>query len=345
MISTKIFKTIPEQIALLKSRNMKFKNEVNAQHVLRNINYYSLINGYKDLFILPKEDENDEDNFDRNYFEDLHHVYDFDKELSNILFKYILTIEGTFNNALSYVTAENYGYLEKDYLDIKKYNKGEKLDNGLFQNEFTIRKIRRKNASDEQPMKHYRCKHKDVPPWVAYGSLPLTHKKYIFGLLKPMNGTNLKLEIVKWFMAYEDGGNKEVPLKTFNYCLDMVHAFRNEIAHNKRVIQFKADEDQVKSLKKFYFCNYVNEEVYTFKSFRKKIGHRDLFGLFLAITILFTHRNTVRNKFINEVRIVFTDLKSRNIKAYDTILEYNNIPVNFIEIMEGLVTHYNKIEN
>jgi len=79
MTSSKVFKTIPEQIDLLKSRNMMFRNERNAQHVLKNITYYSIINGYKDLFILPKSNDEDEDDFNGNYFEDLHDVYDFDK--------------------------------------------------------------------------------------------------------------------------------------------------------------------------------------------------------------------------------------------------------------------------
>ena len=47
----KDFKTIDEQIDLLKSRNIIFEDEENAKKILLNNNYYNIINGYKDLFL------------------------------------------------------------------------------------------------------------------------------------------------------------------------------------------------------------------------------------------------------------------------------------------------------
>lgn len=41
----KLFKTIDQQIELLKSRGMKFHNETKAKHYLLNLNYYRL-SGY-----------------------------------------------------------------------------------------------------------------------------------------------------------------------------------------------------------------------------------------------------------------------------------------------------------
>lgn len=343
MSSSKVFRTIEEQIELLKTRNLNFKSEPNANHVLHNITYYSLINGYKDLFIKEKNSNTDEDNYQGYFFEDLHDVYDFDKELKNILFKYILNIEGTFNNALSHIIAENYGYLEEDYLNIDKYNKGIQLKNGLYQHEHTLNVIKEKNNACDQPMKHYRIKHKNVPPWVVCGSLSLSTKKYLYGLLKPVSSVSLKLEIVKWFMVYKDKGNPTIPMFTFNYAMDMVHCYRNEIAHNKRVIHFEPNYDQVKPLNENSFCKYVNHEAYNKKMFSSKIGHRDLLGLFMSITILFTKRNTVRNRFINEIRTVFTNLEQKNYKVYQLILEKNNIPHNFLDILDNLVSHYHKL--
>lgn len=47
----KEFKTIFEQIELLKNRNLKI-NDINiATNILENNNYYYLVNGYKNLFI------------------------------------------------------------------------------------------------------------------------------------------------------------------------------------------------------------------------------------------------------------------------------------------------------
>lgn len=46
----KPFKTYNEQISILKSRNVYIKNEETVKQCLTDISYYSLINGYKDLF-------------------------------------------------------------------------------------------------------------------------------------------------------------------------------------------------------------------------------------------------------------------------------------------------------
>ena len=46
----KPFKTYDEQVSILKSRNVYIKNEEIVKQCLTDISYYSLINGYKDLF-------------------------------------------------------------------------------------------------------------------------------------------------------------------------------------------------------------------------------------------------------------------------------------------------------
>lgn len=46
----KIFKTIEEQIEILKNRNLIIDDD-KAKEIFKDNNYYYLINGYKDLFI------------------------------------------------------------------------------------------------------------------------------------------------------------------------------------------------------------------------------------------------------------------------------------------------------
>jgi len=76
----KEFKTVEEQIKLLKSRGMIFENEEYAKKILLTNNHYNIINGYKNLFIIDKTD---------NYkngtkFEEVYSLYDFDRQLRNI---------------------------------------------------------------------------------------------------------------------------------------------------------------------------------------------------------------------------------------------------------------------
>ena len=88
-MSNKPAYTIAAQIELLKSREMLFKNEVNANHFLGNISYYRLKGYWWDM-------QTDLTNHTFNpgtYFEDILDRYNFDKHLRLILFDAIEQIE------------------------------------------------------------------------------------------------------------------------------------------------------------------------------------------------------------------------------------------------------------
>ena len=74
----KEFKTIEEQIQILKERGLII-NEEKAIEILTENNYYYLINGYKDLFI----DNNSEvEKYKENItLEEIYALYNFDSEL------------------------------------------------------------------------------------------------------------------------------------------------------------------------------------------------------------------------------------------------------------------------
>lgn len=82
----KPFKTYDEQIEIIKSRNIKIEDPVFARNVLSSISYYTIINGYKNSFLLSQETESF---VDGTSFEDLYALHWLDTSLSNLLFKYI----------------------------------------------------------------------------------------------------------------------------------------------------------------------------------------------------------------------------------------------------------------
>lgn len=67
----KEYKTIEQQILILKNRGLNFENEEFARTKLLETNYYNTVNGYKRLFI-AKNNENDEGiiTYKRNKFVD-----------------------------------------------------------------------------------------------------------------------------------------------------------------------------------------------------------------------------------------------------------------------------------
>ena len=110
----KDFKTIEEQIDILKNRGLIFNDENKAKQILISNNYYNVINGYKDLFIT----QGSKDNFiNGTTFEEIYHLYDFDKKIKDIFLEYILKVENNLRSYIAYYFSMYHGndnYLKLD---------------------------------------------------------------------------------------------------------------------------------------------------------------------------------------------------------------------------------------
>lgn len=88
----KVFTTYEERIEILKKRNMNINTRSSIhRNVIREYNYYNIINAYKDPF-LEKNSEN-EQYINGTTPNQLLALYKFDEALRMILLKYLLQIE------------------------------------------------------------------------------------------------------------------------------------------------------------------------------------------------------------------------------------------------------------
>ncbi|CEA10595.1 Abi family protein [Mycoplasma capricolum subsp. capripneumoniae] len=115
----KEFKTFEEQIEILKSRGLIISNEQKAIEILKQENYYNIVNGYKDLFLKKSLDNNKDIFIENTNFDELYSLFLFDRELRSILLKYILIFERDFKTIIAY----NFS---------KKYNKNNRIDSYLY---------------------------------------------------------------------------------------------------------------------------------------------------------------------------------------------------------------------
>jgi len=81
----KIFKTLDEQIAILKNKNLIIDDENYTKSILLRENYF-FINGYRFLFMRSVNDRTFIDGAD---FREIYALFNFDRQLRNILFKNI----------------------------------------------------------------------------------------------------------------------------------------------------------------------------------------------------------------------------------------------------------------
>ena len=82
----KIFKTLDEQVNILKDKGLIVEDDNLAKEILLRENYF-FINGYRFLFFKSKEDRKF---IVGSTFRELYAVFNFDRQVRNIIFKNLL---------------------------------------------------------------------------------------------------------------------------------------------------------------------------------------------------------------------------------------------------------------
>ena len=146
----KIFKTINEQIEILKQRGLKVENEQYAQEVLLRENYF-FISGYRHLFTKDNKDKF----IEGATFEELYSLFLFDRTFRNILFKYMLVVENNLKSVISYQLSKKYGYKEVDYLKPKNFTQDREKQRQVADIINKMKRQVRVNANQHTATFHY----------------------------------------------------------------------------------------------------------------------------------------------------------------------------------------------
>ncbi len=104
--------SVLEQIENLKSNDLIIEDEEEAAQILQRISYYRLIKAYGPYF----KDKNTGKYRNKATFNQIYRVYEFDKQLRQLLIPYLQEIEITFRCQITNHFCTKYGalgYLEK----------------------------------------------------------------------------------------------------------------------------------------------------------------------------------------------------------------------------------------
>lgn len=225
----KPFKTIDEQIEILKSRKMIVNSKYARKSLMKN-GYYNVINGYKDFFLK----ENSNEFIDGTNYIDLENLFKIDQMLSQAMFYACLSIERTFKTNLAYFLSEKFGEKESDYLNKKNYSTGKSLGNKKWQIDNTICEFNKLLDEDIQPIKHYKNKYKNVPPWILFTRASFGNIYYLFKLSR----SDIKTKVIASILGI-DCADVDTPLKqVFSDAMFLILHFRNRTAHANRTYNF-----------------------------------------------------------------------------------------------------------
>ena len=109
----KAFKTIDEQIDILKGKGLVIDDIDYAREILLRENYFFL-SGYRHLFL---KDDGSRKFINGTNIRELYGLFTFDRQIRNILFKNILIVENNLKSILSYIVSKNHGFKEHNYLN------------------------------------------------------------------------------------------------------------------------------------------------------------------------------------------------------------------------------------
>lgn len=101
----KVFKTLEEQVDLLKNRGLKV--EQSDKKILEIENYYNVINGYKDLFLKKKNLDFYKEGAS---FKEIYALFEFDRKIRMIFLSKILKIEHNIKSLIAYYFSKQYGH-------------------------------------------------------------------------------------------------------------------------------------------------------------------------------------------------------------------------------------------
>lgn len=243
MTTSKPFKTYNQQLKILRSRNISIDigNEGSkVKRILSRENYYSIINGYKSIFIDKIQTKaSGEDYFiSGTTFFHIYEVYCFDRALRGILLAALLQAEKGLKTKVSYRFSEKYQQ-PFSHLNINNFSKTDmQLVTKLISKLSSTTQNNTNAKTKDGEFYHYLTKHQDLPLWVLSNRMTFGEILFFFTALHP----TLKETILKDFIddfKYEYNEQIDCPLSSLLPIFDnMLHAlvsFRNICAHEDRL--------------------------------------------------------------------------------------------------------------
>ena len=220
----KEFKTINEQLDILKDRGLIIEDELVAKETLLRENYFFIM-GYRHLFMKSAKESKF---IPGTTFGELYSLFTFDRNFRNIIFKNILVIENQLKSVTSYQLSKKYGYREKDYLNPKNFTQDKSKTKRVKDLIDKMKRQIRINASSHNATVHYINNYGYIPLWVLVKVLSFGIVCELYTILKRED----QLEIAEVFNTTPE---------VLEDILVILSNYRNLCAHEDIVFEHRTE--------------------------------------------------------------------------------------------------------
>jgi len=272
-VKAKAFKTLDEQVEILKNKGMIVDDYDFAKSVLLRENYFFL-NGYRGLFF---KSPNDRMFIPGTSFRELYAVFTFDRLIRNIFFKNILIIENNIKSIFSYHLSKKYGIREKNYLNPNNFNNDSSKSRQINDLLKKMKRQIRVNGSQHSATMHYLTNYGYIPLWIVV-------KVLSFGIVSELYSI-LKVDDQKDIAAIYDIESEELII----YLLVLAN-YRNKCAHEDILFDHRTQRE-ITDTKFHHFLNiplmdgeyiYGKDDIFSLVIIMKEMLLEDEFNLLIA---------------------------------------------------------------
>lgn len=308
-MKTKEFKTLDEQIEILRNRGLVINDVEKAESLLLSENYF-FINGYRHIFLKNHKDSNF---IKGTTFEELYAVFQFDRNFRNILFKNLLIVENNLKSIISYRLSKKYGIKEKDYLKPSNFSLDSKK---IRQVNDVLNKIKRQikiNGRQHSATLHYLSNYGYVPLWILVKLLSFGMINEFYSILKPED----KLSIAQYY---------NLDVETLGIYIGLLSNYRNLCAHEDIVYEHRTQKTipDTKYHRLLDIPMMNDEYIY---------GKNDMFSVVIMLKQVLNKNDFT--DFVNEINYELSLLDGRvNVIPQSKILDRMGFPSNWEDITD-----------
>ena len=297
-------KTFNQQLTILRNRGVVVPTNGKPKRFLEQENYYNVVNGYKDLFLikdsnnLPVEPELYQEG---THFNELKALFLFDRELRILLLKYLLIFENSIKTTVAYEFSKKYPR-KNAYLDIANF-----VDNDpkkVLQQISILTKTIHDKVDRTGAIKHYIEEHGEVPLWVLVNFLTMGNIANFYNILTDRT----KNIIAKFYTDKYRTQNKDNTFRLssadLSACLKVANLVRNICAHDERLYNVNLRNVRISQIANhFGIRRYDNKRFIVVILFLKIVlDKKDFQRLYKALRNLF-------NQYADEFKtVVFDDI-------------------------------------
>lgn len=306
-MTEKIFKTLDEQIEILKRKGLVISDEETAREILFRENYF-FVSGYRHLFMTKKTGKN---YLPGTRFEELYATFVFDRTIRNIFFKNILIVENNIKSIMSYQLSKKYGFKEKDYLNIQNFSQDNLDSRRVYDVLNKVKRQIRVNGHKHSATMHYMNNYGYIPLWILVKVLSFGIMAEFYGILKDEDQVNIS-------------NFYGISAETLLIYLTLLSNFRNVCAHEDILYDHKTQRDLPNSPIHRKLNIPTDEDGYIY-------GRNDLFSLVIMMKVMLQKNDF--SKMIDEIKKAVEDLDLVvDTVPLETILNRIGFPNNWYDI-------------